>query len=59
MYKWLEEQGEVHRAAVQTGAVDYSALPDNVARVVYRIMAPYSVGAKGRCVLGLLLRYVC
>ena len=58
MFKWLEEQGEVHTKAGEVTA-DYSSLPPDIARVVSVIMRPYMMGSRGRCVLGLLLRCVC
>lgn len=62
MYRWLEEQGELRRPLDQAPKpVDYSALPPDVARLVLSIMRPYcaeNARGRGRCVLGLLLRYV-
>ena len=56
MMRWLQEQGELHGHYGDVGAPDRSTLPPDVASIVSMIMQPYSVGAKGRCVLGLLLR---
>lgn len=56
MFKWLQEQGEVHGSGGTDDAADYSALPGNVAKLVSIIMRPYMQGSRGRCVLGLLLR---
>lgn len=57
MFKWLEEQGEIRGGTDES--TDYSALRDDVARLVSMVIQPYLLGssrARGRCVLGLLLR---
>ena len=58
MVRWLEEQGEIRGRLGAVDTPDYDALPRDVARIVSTIMQPYTIGAKGRCVLGLLLRYL-
>ena len=58
MYRWLEEQGEVHTSMPDDKESEEkaSSISPDVARVVSAIMDPYLVGSRGRCVLGLLLR---
>ncbi len=55
MVRWLQEQGEMHGSCGGAGP-NSLAIPENVARMVSMIIEPYTVGTKGRCVLGLLLR---